>query len=510
MRKMILSLLRIFFVYSFISISCIYSQNIKSVNMDYRSPFGLSRYPFNKVTDMNKRKENIVRIIEQSGCRTWRMDIQYAWFNKDLVKKIDPFNKIEWIQKNLSPHGLWTWIFFDLEATAYPFEKMKSIYLSDISSSWNSEYGYAKTIYFATRDILENSFLAKGIKPVGVNFLNEAGPRIGKPEDYVKCLCSFYKAVKDVSPDILVTDSGLSSGCNMFLIIKDFMDKKFKKDWSAEQAWDFFKAYTELFSAESGAITEMDGEDKRVGRLLGAKNLDELKQGMTDINQINRIINFRLRYLEAISGETHPAVDFINFHFYEKWSVMPVVVEYFKWKSGQKAAGSTELGMRRGAVENAIQPASDYHGYLVFKKLVESLAMDLKIIGWYHLSHWMCPTDKIGLIEDSTDRILPAYKAYSTVSTKISDKYRFVNDSTTQDHVRVFVFRDASANKENLRALWWQDGFKEHGSSSFSLPVPEGLTQVKMISCQGDEKILNPENNALNLTVTEEPFFLEW
>jgi hypothetical protein len=146
----------------------------------------------------------------------------------------------------------------------------------------------------------------------------------GSPEKYVRLIKTAYKAIKAADPNVMVVDSGFVSSTLGLCIAQDYLEADLK---SKEEVTELAIRY---YSEETGRIKIRSAAD--LEKALGNPKLGEQCQRITYM-------------LENMAG----SVDAVNFHFYEEYGSLPVVVEWLQMKTraGYSPLVTNELACER-------------------------------------------------------------------------------------------------------------------------------------------------------------------
>jgi hypothetical protein len=348
----------------------------------------------------------------------------------------------------------------------------------DLKNQWSDEYGFSPSYYnfvFRFFNHYQGHFDFVAIE-------NEANSLLfwgGSPEEYVRLIKTAYKAIKAADPNVIVVDSGFVSSTLGLCISQDYLATGLK---TQEEVTEIATRY---YSEETGRIKIRSFED--LERALNNPRLDEQCQRITYI-------------LENMAG----SVDAVNFHFYEEYGALPVVLNWLDQKT--RAAGyspsfvTNEIGVR---APDSTYAESLEHAREVFKKMVTSQSLGLRAVVWFSADTIEAGKDKVGLFGASGE-MRPAAKTFKLVIQFLNTNYRFMQTLSAGPFLYRHVFQD-TRGLPYLEALW-----VEGNANAFTLNAPDGVTHANITDYTGGTQTLTVENGSIELILGQEPVFLVW
>ncbi len=176
----------------------------------------------------------------------------------------------------------------------------------DLSTTWDPQYGYSKTIYEYYQALLKkfpNTFpyIAIGNEP------NAESYWAGTYEEYIRLLQTAAKAIHETDSTVKVIDGGIASeawGC----IAYDYWDNGM---WTEQQAMTFVRGYYQTTNRRNEISNLSD---------------DALLKYITANNDIAQECVARRAYFKGLVGH----VDAVNFHLYEDVAYLDDIIDYLQ------------------------------------------------------------------------------------------------------------------------------------------------------------------------------------
>jgi hypothetical protein len=351
---------------------------------------------------------------------------------------------------------------------------------TDLSKVWSEDYGFSRSYY----DFVYAFFRHYRGHFDHVAIENEASSKLfwgGTADEYLRLLRTAYKAIKAADPQVRVADSGLVSNLwGLCIADDDLRSGILPKERIVQFAVDYY-------SAPTGRIRVRSESD--LSRLLGMAQTRQQCQQAREI-------------LAGMAG----SVDDVNFHFYEDYRVMPHVVEWIRdfAQSAGYAPGvlTNEMGQRGADVGFA---NSEDHARAVFKKLITGWSLGLEDIIWFSADTigTNAPSpDKVGLL-GTAGEIRPAARTFRLV-VGTANGYRLKASLATGPSLFHHVFEDAGG-VPGLEALW-----TEGGPQTLSLSAPNDRTQAVVTDYAGEVQSYAAADGVVQLTISDDPVFVEW
>lgn len=343
---------------------------------------------------------------------------------------------------------------------------------SDLTDSWNDQYGYSKN-YYSFVNTVAKRYQGRIDEYIIHNEVNTLRFWHGTADQYLKLRKTAYKAVHDADSQAIVIDNSMASAVWGAVIVKDLLDQD-----KEQEAVDF---YNNFFS--------------RGEKFTKVSNKEEIIQAASRRQEWDRAIEFG----HAIFKE--PTFDWIGFHYYEPEDTFLSVIDWIQsemQKNGyQKPIAMTEGGYadaRSGINES--QNEQEVSEDLV-KMQIEGFANGLRMFAWLPIQEGILQGDfnaKLKGLFDQSGKILPAGKAWSYLNSLIVKGAKITDLS--KNNLNLYLIENRG---RKIYVVWSQN------SSTTIEPQDINQGSFNMIDIFGQTKAENLKSTQINST----PVYLE-
>lgn len=263
-------------------------------------------------------------------------------------------------------HGNTFWGAKELTKTKGRPRSVTSAVPRDLTTEWDSTYGYSKSITLFYQELLKRypgkfPFIAVGNEPNSPIYWD------GTYEEYIRLLATAAKAIHETDPTVKVIDGGLASeswGC----IAYDYVQQG---KWTESEGVAFIRGYYSTTTRHQ-IFSKMTNEE-----------LIAYERSNTDIV---KECTAREAYYKGVIGN----VDAVNFHFYEGVDYLDDVMDYLEGKMKQygwanPVIATNELGNKQFN-DKTYDVAGEQQAKDLRRKLEIATARGLPLILWFSVN----------------------------------------------------------------------------------------------------------------------------
>lgn len=398
---------------------------------DYQMSIVYTKNPASQIQDLNAHWARLQVRWDQLEPKQG----EYKWEELDNYVKEASKAKIGLSLIIYTGQGKWSTI---CDPKIAPLNKKTHCPPSDLSSTWNDQYGYSQSYYTFINDLAKR-YKGKIDEYIIHNEVNTLRFWHGTPEQYLELRKTGYKAIHDADSKAIVIDNSLASPVWGAAITKELLDEG--KD---QEAVDFYNRY--FYRAQG--FTKVSSRQDIMN--AAAKN-----------DEWTRAIDFANKVF------TEPTFDWAGFHFYDPQPCFLEVVSFIKeqmQKNGyEKPIAMTEGGFSDNTTTFDDPAAEQKVAEDLVKMQVSGFANGLTMFAWLPVQEGMLNEDnsqKLKGLFSKEGQINPAGTVWAYLNNLI------VKDVSIKDQSKGGINIYAITNHQENTYVVWSDSLKKISAST--------------------------------------------